>query len=98
MRGGSFRSRSFAQSEFSTRLLSTNRRDNVHRPEYVTTTVKLIEPVPVLPALSRADVENVCAPSPNEVAGPLMFAHVDDAMPDKASLAVQVIEIVSSTP
>ena len=67
-------------------------------PVKVTTTSKLTEPVPVLPARSSAEAENVCTPRPNDVAGPLMFVHVEDAMPDRASAAVHVIEIVSSTP
>ena len=65
----------------------------------MTTTVKLTDPITAVPGpVQCAMRENVCVPRPNEVAGPLMFVHVEDAMPDRASLAVQVIEIVSSTP
>jgi hypothetical protein len=81
-----------------TALVSANCFDRLQRLVYVTAavTVNVIEPVAVFPARSVALALNVCEPTPNEDAGPLTFAHVVDATPERASAAVHVIETCSS--
>jgi hypothetical protein len=60
-------------------------------------TVKVVEPEPVLPARSVAFADSGCAPAPNDQAGPFVFAHVDEATPDRASAPVHVMATVSRT-
>src|SRR5258706_6687743 len=63
----------------------------------VTWTVKLAEPPPTFPALSVAEALKALAPRLNEYAGPLIFAQVLLATPDKASLGVHGMATVLST-
>jgi hypothetical protein len=50
-------------------------------------TVKVVEAVLVLPALSVACAESVCAPLPNDHPGPDALGHVDEARPESESSA-----------
>src|SRR5262245_3286496 len=65
--------------------------ESVQRLSNVTPTVKVVEPLPLLPALSVALAERVFVPRAKEYAGPVMLAQVLEAIPDRLSAAVQVM-------
>src|SRR5262245_26507439 len=71
--------------------------ESVQRLSNVTPTVNVVEPLPVLPALSMALAERVFVPRAKEYAGPEMLAQVVEAIPDRLSAAVQVIVTLWST-
>ena len=73
-------------------MLVTKRRVKFAKLPNVTLTLKLVEALALFPALSVAVAENVCDPSPKTYASPSMSAQVSDAIPDSASVAVQVID------
>src|ERR1700755_3452930 len=77
--------------------LWTNCLFSVHRSAGLTVTAKVVVPVPVLPAWSVADADRVCAPGPNDHAGPLVLAQVDEATPDRSSAAVQAMATLLSS-
>src|SRR5215207_1649197 len=87
----------FADSAWYLALPWTNCFVRLQRLPAVTLTVMVVEPEPELPARSRAVAVNVREPTPKLYAGPLMFAQVDDAMPDSASVALHVMLTFWST-
>ena len=62
----------------------------------LTLTVNVVDAEPLLPARSVAVADSVCDPAPNVHAGPLAFAQFEEATPDRASAAVQVMATVCS--
>ena len=69
-------------------------RVSAQRPLYVTGTSKLVDPEPVFPATSVAVAVSVFDPG-RVHAGAETSWHVDEAMPESASVALHVIVTVS---
>src|SRR6185312_13580891 len=80
-----------AQSWLVVRLFPAYCPVRLHRLVVVTPTVKLVEPVPMFPALSVALAEKLFVPTAKLAAEALMVWQVVESTPESASVAVQEI-------
>ena len=77
--------------EFAVPACETKVSTSAHNPSNEAVTSKLVDPSPMLPALSVAVAEKLLVPSPNLYAAPETSARVSLATPDVVSSSGEVI-------